>query len=111
MAKKLSRRGQKLSQKISRFSRVASEASQEHIKENLVEKLPHARNVRLLILEWSLLMSVLILLAITQAFWYSDSNATNSLLVAAPTPRPLSARLILLTLSQPLQIPKKSLVA
>ncbi|MBR2997257.1 hypothetical protein IKF33_02400 [Candidatus Saccharibacteria bacterium] len=78
MFKKSSRRGQKLSQKISRFSRVASEASQEHIKENLVEKLPHARNVRLLILEWSLLMSVLILLAITQAFWYSDSNATNS---------------------------------
>ncbi len=78
MVKKSSRRGQRLSQKISRFSRVASEASQEHIKENLVEKLPHARNVRLLILEWSLLMSVLILLAITQAFWYSDSNATNS---------------------------------
>lgn len=76
MAAKSKKRGQKLSQRLAKFSRVASENSQEHIKENLVRRLPHARNVRLLILEWSLLMAALILLAITQAFWHSESNAT-----------------------------------
>lgn len=78
MKKTSKKRGQKLSQRLSNFSREASQASQEHIKENFLNRLPHARNVRLLILEWSLLMIVLILLAITQVFWYADSYSVDT---------------------------------
>ena len=67
---------QKLVRRFSHFSRRASEDSIEHIQENLIERIPHARRVRLLILEWVLLVAAIIFLAITQAFWYSDSYAT-----------------------------------
>lgn len=77
--KKLSKkRGRNFTKRLSDFSREASQTSQEHIKENIVDRLPHARNVRLLILEWSLLMVALIFLAITQVFWYAESYSTDT---------------------------------
>ncbi len=78
MAKSLKKRGQKILDKFSRVSAKASEESKEHIKENFIGRLPHIRDIKLLILEWGLLVLALIMLAITQAFWFGDSYADKS---------------------------------
>ncbi len=78
MKKFLEKRGQRIVRNLSRFSKKASTDSREHIQENVVEKLPHIRKIRLLILEWALLIAALIMLAITQAFWYKESYAVTT---------------------------------
>lgn len=78
MASIIKKSGQKLARRWSRASVKAGEESREHIRENFVQRISHVRNVRLLVLEWSLLVIVLIMLAITQAFWFSDSYAEDA---------------------------------
>lgn len=78
MKKTLEKSGQKIARRWSRFSRKASEESKEHIKENLIRRISHVRHVRLLILEWVLLIAAITFLAITQTFWYSESYATEA---------------------------------
>lgn len=78
MSAKKGKRGQKIIRKFSRFSKKASENSVEHIQENLVERVDHIKNVKLLILEWSLLVLALIMLSVTQAFWYAESYSVDS---------------------------------
>lgn len=78
MKKTLKKRGQKLIKKFSRASVKASEESRERIEENFIHRLSHIKNVRLLVLEWSLLVLALIMLAITQAFWFSASYAEDA---------------------------------
>lgn len=73
MKKSLKKRGQKYIKKFSKASIRASEDSKEHIKENLFQRISHIANIRLLILEWGLLVVALIMLAITQAFWFRGS--------------------------------------
>ena len=75
MKKSLKKRGQKFIRKFSRVSLKASEDGKEHIKENLFQRVSHIANIRLLILEWGLLVVALIMLAVTQAFWFGDSYA------------------------------------
>ena len=77
MKNSIKKRGQKFVRRFSRASVKASEESKEHIKENLVERISHIANIRLLILEWSLLVTALIMLAVAQAFWFGDSYAEN----------------------------------
>ncbi len=77
MKKSLKKRGQKFVKRFSRASVRASEEGKEHIKENLIGRFSHILNIRLLILEWGLLVTALILLAITQAFWFGDSYAES----------------------------------
>lgn len=69
---------QKLSRRLAIFGRKASEEGREHIRENLIDRISHVRNIRLLILEWSLLVAVITILAIIQSFWYSDSYAVTA---------------------------------
>ena len=76
MKKTFKKRGQKLKRQLSKISKKAGEEGLEHIQENFIDRISHAKNVRLLILEWSLLVAVLTFLAITQAFWYKNSYAT-----------------------------------
>ena len=78
MAKSLKKRGQKFFNKFSRASMKASEDGKEHIKENLIDRFSHIRNIRLLILEWGLLVLALIMLSLAQAFWFGDSYSENS---------------------------------
>lgn len=78
MKKTISKRGQKIFKKFSKASLKASEDSKEHIKENLFLRISHIANIRLLILEWGLLVVALIMLAVTQAFWFGDSYAENT---------------------------------
>ena len=64
-----------------RAKRQAAEANlkgKEHIKRNLLGRLQHIENIRLLIFEWALLVTALILLAITQSFWFVNSYADDS---------------------------------
>ena len=77
MANSLKKRGQKFIRKFSKASIEASEKSNERIKKNLIGRISHIKNVRLLVLEWSLLVGALIMLAITQAFWFGDSYAED----------------------------------
>ncbi len=77
MKKTLKKRGQRFIRKFSRASIQVSEDGREHIKENFFERLSHIADIRLLILEWGLLIVALILLAVTQAFWFGDSFAQN----------------------------------
>lgn len=67
------KRGQKLAKRWEKFSERAREESLGHIQENIIDRLPNAKRVRLLILEWCLLVIVIISLALTQAFWYKQS--------------------------------------
>lgn len=76
MGQSFKKRGQKLAKQWERFSQRAREDGREHIRENLIDRLPHARRVRLLMLEWGLLIIVIISLALTQAFWYAQSYST-----------------------------------
>lgn len=78
MAEFLKKRGQKIAKKFSRASIRASQEGKEHIKENFLKRLSHIKNIRLLVLEWVLLVIVLLLLAVMQAFWSGESYATDA---------------------------------
>ncbi len=78
MKKDAKKRGQKLAKRWEKFSEQAKESGREHIQENLIGRLPNARRVRLLILEWCLLIVVIVSLALTQAFWYSQSYSIQA---------------------------------
>lgn len=67
------KRGQKALKKFSRLSEDAVISSEEHIKENFVKRLSHIGDVRLFVLEWGLLVFALVMLALTQSFWYTES--------------------------------------
>ncbi len=78
MKQTFKKRGQKLAKRWESFSAQAKEDSREHIQENLISRLPNARRVQLLILEWILLIIVITSLALTQAFWYRQSYSVQS---------------------------------
>ncbi len=78
MKQTFKKRGQKLAKRLERFSAQAREDSREHIRENLIARLPNARRVRLLILEWALLIIIIVSLALTQAFWYTQSYSVQA---------------------------------
>lgn len=78
MKPKTKKRGHKIARRWEQFSERAREESKEHIQENLINRLPNARRVRLLILEWCLLVVVIISLALTQAFWYRQSYSIQA---------------------------------
>lgn len=72
------KRGQKLAKRWEQISERAREGSKEHFQENIIDRLPNARRVRLLILEWCLLIVVITSLALTQAFWYRQSYSAQA---------------------------------
>ncbi len=74
----IKKRGQKITKRWEQISERARESSKEHIQENIISRLPNARRVRLLILEWALLIIVIISLALTQAFWYKQSYSVQA---------------------------------
>ncbi len=78
MKQTFKKRGQKLAKRWERFSTNFRESSREHIQENLISRLSHAKQVRLLMLEWGLLVIVIISLALTQAFWYQQSYSVSA---------------------------------
>ena len=78
MKKSLKKRGQKILKKFSKASVQVGAESKEHIRENIIGRFSHIASIRLLILEWGLLVVALIMLAIAQAFWFGDSYAGNS---------------------------------
>ena len=77
MKKSLKKRGQKLAKKFSKASIEAREGGKEHIRENLIQRFSHIRHIRLLVVEWLLLATALIMLAIAQSFWFGESYAEN----------------------------------
>lgn len=77
MGDSIQKRGRRFVRKFSRVTTKASVESKEHIKENLFARIGHVGNIKLLIFEWSLLILALVLLAVTQAFWYAGSYAED----------------------------------
>ena len=78
MEKGIKKRGHKIVRRVSRLSKRAGEEGKEHIRENFIDRISHVKNVRLLILEWSLLVLAIIMLSITQAFLYAESYAVTT---------------------------------
>lgn len=65
----------------SRFRRKTEKvgaASAEHLKDNLITRAAAAREVKILILEWSATIFVCLLLASLQAVWFHDSYTTEA---------------------------------
>lgn len=77
MSSSVKKRGQKFVRRFSRMAARTEEEGREHIKENLIGKISNIGNIKLLIFEWGLLVSALILLATAQAFWFGSSYAEN----------------------------------
>ena len=78
MTNSLRRRGQKFIKRFSKTSIKVSEEGKEHIKENIFERVSHIQNIRLLILEWSLLVLALITLSVAQMIWFESSYAEDA---------------------------------
>lgn len=78
MKKTIKKSGRKIAKRFSRLSHKAKVQGEAHLQANLISRFSHIRHVRLLILEWSLLVFVIILLATAQAFWYVRSYATQA---------------------------------
>ena len=78
MLGKSKKRGQKIKRHFSRISRKTTDQTVEHIQENVIERVSHIRHIRLLIFEWSLLVLAIIMLSITQGFWYVDSYRVDA---------------------------------
>lgn len=78
MRKKIKRSGKKFSRRLTRLSRQATIQGRDHIRQNFFHRFSHISHVRLQILEWCLLVGMIIFFAITQAFWYVRSYASDS---------------------------------
>ena len=70
--------GKQLARKLTFLSRKAGEDTTRHVQKNVIDRFAHIRQVRLLILEWSLLVLAIVFLSLTQAYWYSESYATDT---------------------------------
>lgn len=73
MKKQVKQRGQKIIQKVSVYSAKAKKKGIIHLEANLLQRLPHIRNVRLLVLEWLIFVFLIISLSIAQAFWHTEA--------------------------------------
>ena len=78
MAGSIKKRGQKFVRKFSRVSLKAQAQGKRHIKENFITRISHVKKIRLLVLEWCLLVIALTLVAVAQAFWFGESYAVNT---------------------------------
>ena len=67
MKPKIKKRGQKIVKRIERFSSRAKKGGEQHIREKLIARLPNARQVRVFILEWGLLVLAIISIACKMA--------------------------------------------
>lgn len=74
----IKKRGRKIVKHVSRISKKAGEEGLEHVRENVVDRFSHIKKIRLLVLEWVLLVLAIIMLSITQAFLYAESYAVTT---------------------------------
>ena len=78
MNKVFKKSGRKFVKKISLFSKRVNRDGCEHIRENLIGHISHIRDVRLYVVEWILMVVIITLLSITQAYWYVNSFAVET---------------------------------
>ena len=77
MAINIKKSGRKIAKKLSHVARKTRARSKEHIKENLIARVDNIRRIRILILEWVLLVTVVVLFAVVQSIWYGNSYQTS----------------------------------
>lgn len=78
MARNIKHQGKRIIGRIKRVSKRAGIEGREHIRENVFERIAHVKTIRLLVLEWGLLVLAITMLAITQAFWYTESHTVST---------------------------------
>jgi peptide/nickel transport system substrate-binding protein len=71
-------RSGKIVQKLGRRFRRAGAVSREHLKENIVQRTGSFREVRLQVIEWLMLMTAIIALAVIQIFWHIGAYSTTT---------------------------------
>ncbi|MDO5481176.1 MAG: ABC transporter substrate-binding protein [Candidatus Saccharibacteria bacterium] len=67
-----------LKKRLKRLSQEQAETSKNRIRRKFIDRLPHIRQVRLLVVEWAMIVIAIIMLSITQSFRYTESYATSS---------------------------------
>ncbi|MFV0485184.1 MAG: peptide ABC transporter substrate-binding protein [Candidatus Saccharimonadales bacterium] len=77
MKKSIKKSGQNIIKKLSRASQKTAEKSKEHVKKHIFRRISNVRNVRLWVLEWLLLVTVVILFSVIQNIWYRNSYETE----------------------------------
>ncbi|MBQ3318819.1 hypothetical protein IJG76_02280 [Candidatus Saccharibacteria bacterium] len=65
-------------EKIKKNAETVAEKSAKHVRVNFFARLKRLRLVRLQVFEWALMFTLLILLALTQLFWYRDDYSTTA---------------------------------
>ena len=78
MGKKAGKRGQKIVRKLSSYSKKAGKSGYKHVRRHLIDRFGHIKDVRLLVLEWALLILAITMLSITQSIWYAESYSVSS---------------------------------
>lgn len=73
----LGKRGRKFVKRFSKVSGKARAESKAHVRDKLLRRLSHIRNIRLLVLEWVLLALVVIVIGVAQAFWFVNTYARD----------------------------------
>lgn len=54
------------------------ESGERHVRRNLIDRLSHVSEVKLLVAEWCLAVFLLFLSALAQSFWYSNAYSTEA---------------------------------
>ena len=78
MANLFKKRGQKITKKLVKISKKTVSIGKNHLEKNLSSRIPHIKNVRLLVFEWVLLMSVIIFFSFSQGIWQAESYRSNA---------------------------------
>lgn len=68
----------KFKTRVKRSAKKAGAKTKEHLRKNLIERFAHVRQVRLLVLEWVLLIAAMICLAIIQTISYQNSYTVTA---------------------------------
>lgn len=67
-----------MSNLLQKRGHMFTKKSKQHLEKNFIERISHVRSVRLLIVEWSLLVLLIIASAIIQAFWYKNTYSFSA---------------------------------
>ncbi len=76
--KKKSGRSRLNRKKIAEFYHESTDKVGKHFSDNFISRIQNAHEVRLWIIEWVLLVTVVFLFAIVQIMWYGDSYHTDA---------------------------------
>ena len=60
----IKKRGQKLVKRVSHLSKKAGEESKEHLRENVVERISHIKNIKLLLASFDIFVILFVVVSL-----------------------------------------------